>query len=212
MEDVGRHNAVDKIPGWMFKEKVKPGDKIFYTTGRLTSEMVIKTVRMGIPISFHARASRLGRRARAQGQSHADRPRTGKTLSRARRRGSYRVRPGSGCGRRRSSKHRRKAAVQTNDNDVPVPATLGLLLAGRLARRIGRRQASIEIGGETILDRALATLSAHCTDIIINANGDPSASPTRPRGGARQRARPSRPARRILAGLDWPAAQDNGVD
>jgi FdhD protein len=69
VEDVGRHNAVDAIAGWMWLEGVDGADKIFYTTGRLTSEMVIKCAQMGIPFLLsrsgltqmgHEIASRIG--------------------------------------------------------------------------------------------------------------------------------------------------------
>ncbi|MEO1223120.1 MAG: formate dehydrogenase accessory sulfurtransferase FdhD [Pseudomonadota bacterium] len=68
MEDVGRHNAVDKIRGYLHVNGIGTADKILYTTGRLTSEMVIKTVQMGIPIlisrsGFTAWGAELARRA-----------------------------------------------------------------------------------------------------------------------------------------------------
>ena len=50
VEDVGRHNAIDTIAGWMSMQTTQPANKIFYTTGRLTSEMVIKSAQMGVPI------------------------------------------------------------------------------------------------------------------------------------------------------------------
>jgi FdhD protein len=50
IEDVGRHNAIDTIAGWMWLHGVEGGDKTFYTTGRLTSEMVMKAAHMGVPI------------------------------------------------------------------------------------------------------------------------------------------------------------------
>jgi FdhD protein len=69
VEDVGRHNAIDTIAGWMGLHGVSGGDKTFYTTGRLTSEMVMKSAQMGVPIIVsrngvtamgHALAEQLG--------------------------------------------------------------------------------------------------------------------------------------------------------
>jgi molybdenum cofactor guanylyltransferase len=99
-------------------------------------------------------------------------------------------------------------------SDMPYPPTYGLVLAGGLARRMGGGdKALIKIGRSTILDRVLATLSGQCVDIIINANGDPKrfedtgciVVPDNVPGFAG-------PLAGILAGLDWLAAQNNGIE
>ena len=98
--------------------------------------------------------------------------------------------------------------------DSPIPPTLGLVLAGGLARRMGGGdKVRIEIGGVTIIDRVLACLSAQCTGIIINANGDPerfadTGVPVIPDNVPDYPG----PLAGILAGLDWLAAQNNGVE
>jgi molybdopterin-guanine dinucleotide biosynthesis protein A len=98
--------------------------------------------------------------------------------------------------------------------DIPIPPTLGLVLAGGLARRMGGGdKARIEIGGVTILDRVLACLSAQCTGIIINANGDPQRfADTGLPVIADNVPGFAGPLAGILAGLDWLAAQSNGIE
>ncbi len=116
MEDVGRHNAVDKIAGWMWLNGISPADKTFYTTGRLTSEMVIKTAMMGIPIlvsrsGFTAWGVELARRVgltligRARGQRFV-------VLSGAERL-VYDMDAGEADGE--DAKHRRKGARNAED-------------------------------------------------------------------------------------------------
>ena len=127
MEDVGRHNAVDKIAGYMFLNRIAPDDKIFYTTGRLTSEMVIKTVKMRIPVLVSRSGfTAWGVELAQEGRPHAHRPRPRQALRGAGGPGAHRLRRRSRRRRRtRTGSTRARAAMQK-------PWTDGLRSALRL--------------------------------------------------------------------------------
>jgi hypothetical protein len=150
MEDVGRHNAVDKIAGWMVMEGVSPAGKMLYTTGRLTSEMVIKTALMGMP----ALASRSGftawgvEIARQVGLTLIGRMRGRRFVCLS---GAERiVYDADPAGVTDEPRHlRRKAAGATERPDephlTPRPKIAGVVLAGGRATRMGG-------GDKTLLD------------------------------------------------------------
>jgi molybdopterin-guanine dinucleotide biosynthesis protein A len=98
--------------------------------------------------------------------------------------------------------------------EIPAPATFGLVLAGGLARRMGGGdKARIEIGGVTILDRVLATLSGQVQGMVINANGDPKRFADTGLDVVPDSVPDfAGPLAGILAGLDYLAAQNNGIE
>ena len=154
MEDVGRHNAIDKIAGYMFLHGIRPQGKLFYTTGRLTSEMVIKIVRMEIPIlisrsGFTAWGVDLARQANLTliGRAKGNRFTALSGVERI----VFDSQPGSG--RRGRGKLQRRAAITTMPERV-----MAVVLAGGLARRMGGGDKCLKLlAGRPILSHVLET-------------------------------------------------------
>ena len=206
MEDVGRHNAVDKIAGYMAIENIPAAGKIFYTTGRLTSEMVIKTARMNIPVLISRSGfTAWGRRTRPPGGHDTHRPPARQTVHGGRRRTS-RV-----LGRPlRSGVARGVTEVSALRND----RVAGTVLAGGLARRMGGGdKGMLDLGGRSILDHVIARLRPQVRMVAVNVNDDvsrfdssvfslaPDMLPGRPG-----------PLAGVLAGLDWTFANVPGLN
>ena len=174
MEDVGRHNAVDKIAGYMHLNGISPAGKIFYTTGRLTSEMVIKTVQMGIPIlisrsGFTAWGVDLARQA---GLTLIGRAKGRRFVALA---GAERIvfdgDPASG--RRRAAAPRPQGEPRRGRRGVKI---VGVLLAGGLSRRMGGGDKALRLlGGRPLLDHVIERLRPQVEALVLNANGDPGA-------------------------------------
>lgn len=177
VEDVGRHNAVDKIAGYMFLNKISPDNKIFYTTGRLTSEMVIKTVKMGLPIlvsrsGFTAWGVELAREAnltligRARGKRFV-------ALS-----GAERIIFDSAVDDADAGDDSNRRSADPKPNGAQIPAlnsfkdqVAGVVLAGGLSRRMGGGNKSLKpIGGRAMIAHTLARLVPQADQTIINAN------------------------------------------
>ncbi len=229
MEDVGRHNAVDKIAGWMLKHNEPAGDKIMYTTGRLTSEMVIKTAMMGIPVL----ASRSGftawgvEIAREVGLTLIGRMRGQRFVCLSRDDRLIRdVNPASVS--HEDGKHRRKSArprderistiiskkirdflVVQNADKSPMKQPLGVILAGGRATRMGGGDKGLlALGDRTLLAHVIDRLGPQVAGMALNANGDAArfsgfglpVLPDTIEGFAG-------PLAGVLAGLDWAAGQ-----
>ncbi len=144
VEDVGRHNAVDAIAGWMWLEDVDGADKIFYTTGRLTSEMVIKAAQMqhpgaGLALGPHQD----GTRDREQGRHHDDRAGGGQALLAVHRRAPPRGRARAREGRQCLTAHGRADALPLRRRGDRRALSVALLSRTATARVAASRTAQV---------------------------------------------------------------------
>ena len=168
MEDVGRHNAVDKIAGWMLSTGEEGTDKILYTTGRLTSEMVIKTAMMGIPVlvsrsGFTAWGVEIAREVgltligRMRGQRYV-------CLAGEDRLTPRHVRRGGPGGRQETPPEKRRVINETswcNSRRRPPLRAWG-----------GGDKGRLEIDGQSLLTRVRDRLAPQVAGLALNANGD----------------------------------------
>ena len=206
MEDVGRHNAVDKIAGYMRLNHISPRQKNLLHDGPADLGDGDQDGADGHPDPGVAlRLYRMGGRAGAAGRVDADRPRQGAALRRAGRRSTHRLRRRSPLDRRGAGAPVAQGEPRRGGRRVTV---VGLLLAGGQSRRMGGGDKALRLlGGRTILDHVIERLRPQVAALVLDANGDPA----RFAGFglpvvADSIADFAGPLAGILAGLDWTAA------